>query len=81
MSIKFRLLRGTLADSMETVITIKSRGDLLRYLEKILPFEIELELDQISVRPYGGDDRRNGWQNHLVRIEGIGPVGFTNKMI
>lgn len=81
MSVQFREIRATLEDSMETVITIENRADLIKYLRWLLPFELELEPDQISLEAYSSDDRRNGWHNYLVRVDGLGVVGFTDGLL
>lgn len=78
MSFLFRLHRGSLADSMETVRPFEDRADLADYLRS----EELGELESIDAYPFAGSvDHRIGWQTHIVMTkigERVSPAGFTN---
>lgn len=80
---KFREHRGRLTDAMTTVVELTDRAALDEYLRKWFAdycAAIDLPcgpLPAVQVKPYAFDDRI-GWDTHIVVIEGIGPVGFTD---
>jgi len=67
-SIKFRHHRGSLSDSMDTVVQVASLQELADILK--------VEVDTISIKPYGYD-KRIDWDTHLVCVNGDA-VGFTD---
>jgi hypothetical protein len=68
---KFREHRGSLADSMKTVVEVNGL-ELQQLCEKITGLD-----SWIEIRPYGYDDRI-GWDTYIVLMPGWGVVGFTN---
>jgi hypothetical protein len=83
---KFREHRGSLSESMETVIEIEPTKEALalavdawrRRLGMPLTVIPQVTSANVDVMPYGGRDERIGWETHLVTIKGWGPVGFTD---
>jgi hypothetical protein len=55
---------------METVREIEPTLDALAVILKVPP-------SSVTVEPYGGIDKRIGWDTHLVCIDGDA-VGFTD---
>ena len=81
---KFRQHRGGLAESMETVVEIKNRDELVGYLRGILwqwPTAPPVSDETIEVRPYadGGGDDRIGWKKvYIVTLKDYGVLGWTD---
>jgi len=75
---KFRYHRGGLRESMETIIEVSGKQDLV---DKFLKDEwISLynpTLDTVQVKPYSYDDRIK-WDTHIVTLTEWGVVGFTD---
>lgn len=69
----FRFHRGSLSDSMNTVVPVSGLYELIAQLSKLY------EPGKILVRPYGYD-KRTGWNTHIVTIDG-NAVGFTDGPI
>jgi len=67
---KFRWQRGGYRASMETVVEIEPKLDALAVILKVPP-------SAVTVEPYGGIDKRNGWDTYIVSIEGQA-CGFTD---
>ena len=83
--IKYRMHRGGLSESMETVTEVSSMKELICVVEK----QFDAKVVDLNIEFYGHDDRIN-WDSHIVTAkfdkEGYGrhsyyPVGFTNGMI
>lgn len=76
---QFRFHRGSLEDSLKTRVEVSSKADVLKIVREALePYE---EIDDISIRPYGFDDRINEEVFIVVTMLGgisTGAVGFTN---
>lgn len=73
---RFREHRGSLADSLETVVTLETRADLIAHLGRVLaPFKVTDQI--VETRHYAFDDRI-GWNTYIVVVHGHGPVGFTD---
>jgi hypothetical protein len=77
---KYRHHRGGFAESMETTVEIDSLTELAAHINASLDFKISE--NDICIEAYGGVDRRNGWDTHVVEIRwNTGewyPIGFTN---
>ena len=74
---QFRWHRGSLADSMTTVVTVANRAELVAVLnEKERLLEERATEDNVAVKPYGFDKRIN-WDSHIVMI-GDSVMGFTD---
>jgi hypothetical protein len=84
---KFRYHRGSLKDSMETVIEVKDKNDLLdqilsNYADTSFPLDRK-DIKNFTIQPYGGIDKRIGWNTYIVEIDACPPwgrhvAGFTN---
>lgn len=86
MKILFREHRGSLEDSMKTLVEIDNNAEsLIEHINKVL--EIDYIKDALIVERYGNlraknDDTRIAWENvHIVIINGYGVVGFANGPI
>lgn len=75
-TMQFRWHRGSLADSMATVVVIEpTKAALLVELRKVI---LQAHEDSVEVEPYGpGIDERIGWRTHIVTINGSA-VGMTD---
>ena len=67
---KYRDHRGSYRASMDTTREIAPSLEALAVILKV-------PVSAIKVEPYGGIDRRNGWNTHVVTVDGH-PVGFTD---
>lgn len=72
----FRFHRGSLADSMQTVVEVADRAALLTLLQETDP---SITDDDLTSQPYGFDPRID-WDTHLVLVRGI-PQGMTNSAV
>jgi hypothetical protein len=76
--VKLRKHRGSLVDSMATVIEIEpTMKALLKAMREDLSPGWSFNVDDVTVEPYGWDERI-GWDTHIVNIAGFGPYGFTD---
>jgi len=73
---KFRLHRGGLAESMETVVEIEDREELVKHINKKHSFGPKLTSNDLSINPYGYDARIK-WDTHIVTIP-YGVIGFLD---
>lgn len=73
---KFRQHRGTLAESMETVVELADRAALDAYLVKQLKPWMDVTPERIEAKPYT-HDRRIDWDTWAVLVDGT-IVGFTD---
>ncbi|UXN70914.1 hypothetical protein N8A98_06925 [Devosia neptuniae] len=78
---KFRWHRGSLADSMDTVVEFNGTKEALTVLLKAdaLPWFPPLDIHDVLVEPYTVDDRI-GWDTYLVTVDGKA-VGFTDGAV
>ncbi len=66
MSIRFRFHRGTLEDSLKTIVEVKTRGELaskiseLPYMKGVHGFKLVFE--------HIGFDERCGWETYYVIV-------------
>jgi hypothetical protein len=75
---KFREHRGSLDDSLLTVVELKDRFALLEHLTSILHRPVT-EKD-VAIVPYTFDSRI-GWQTYIVTLPGYGVIGFTDSSV
>jgi hypothetical protein len=84
---KLRQHRGGYDESMATVIDIEpTKAALLQAImnTELIGLPSNLIEDQVTVEPYSFDaypsslDPRNGWNTHLVTIQGWGVYGYTD---
>ena len=79
---RFREHRGSLADSIKTLVELQDRTDLLRHCRRLLdPWHYRFYEDQFHVEHYCGRDTRldPSWEDtHIVTIDGYGVMGFTD---
>ena len=74
---KFRFQRGSLADSLKTVVDIKSKEDLYALLKEA--YGGIFSIDNIAIKPHGYDNRI-GWNTHIVTINN-NAIGYTDGML
>jgi hypothetical protein len=74
----FRFHRGSLSDSMRTVIEIKGIDDIVAAFNKEYPAKITR--NEVKVRLYDNrPDQRIGWpRTYLITVFGA-PIGFCNE--
>jgi hypothetical protein len=73
---KFRFHRGSLEDSLATVVEVGSMAELRAVIEKEWGLICPTGDEPLSVEPYGYDARID-WDTHLVLWK-YQPVGFLN---
>lgn len=75
---KFREHRGSLAESMATMVEMPDRSALVAHIAKQLSgWPVAVNDEAITVESYGHDDRI-GWDAHIVILKDFGPIGFTD---
>lgn len=77
---KLRQHRGGLDESMATTVEIEATMPaLLAAMQPVMePWGVALTPDAVHVTPYGGIDKRIGWDTHVVTLDGYGVYGFTD---
>lgn len=66
---RFRWHRGSLVDSLATMSEWDTVADLIAIVGRA----------DFVVEPYGiGIDPRTGWDTHVLRVPGVGVLGFTD---
>lgn len=77
---QYRDHRRLLADSMETLVEVNSRAELIAHLQKLWPFPDERTLAELTIKPYRMErDHRIGWdQTYIVHLPELGVLGFTD---
>lgn len=80
---RFRMHRGSLDESMKTVIDVDGFNGLAAHIrEKFIDFGPTFDDSQLKIKAYGGDDARIGWRDvHIVTIDGYGVVSFCEGPI
>lgn len=76
----FRQHRGSLHESMKTVVTVHSRQEILDQFEPWLigvPAGEKPDVSKMAIEKTMYDERI-GWDTHLVTYEGAGVLGQTN---
>jgi hypothetical protein len=73
---KFREHRGTLQESLATVVEVASLDELIAHLGPIVA-PIPLTAERITIAHYAIDPRI-GWDTYIVVITGHGVAGFLN---
>jgi hypothetical protein len=58
----------TLGEAMERVAEVPDRVALIAYLQKYYDFWRPTDAN-VTIRPYGYDER-NGWDTHLICVDG-----------
>lgn len=79
---QFREHRGTIAESIETIVTLKDRQALVDHCQTLLtPLSFRFEPDALTVTYYSDmPDTRVGWERtYIVIIEGHGVIGFSDS--
>jgi len=77
---RYRSHRGSLAESMETIKILSDKAQLVEQLIRFFGPSVKegvITLDTTKIEPYCFDDRI-GWDTHIVTVDMIGPVGFTD---
>lgn len=76
---RFRFQRGSLADSMLTMVTVSSRRELYRHIAVTSPLSATGVADALSARRYvAAPDRRIGWDETYLVMIGADPIGFID---
>lgn len=76
---KFREHRGSLKESMSTVVTLTDRKQLAQYVGSLI-WNTSLEPWDLTIT-FQGEDRRIGWQSHMVSVARYGVVGYTDSPV
>lgn len=79
---QFREHRDTIAESIDTIVTLKDRQALVEHCQKFLaPLGIQFEPDALTLTYYSDiPDTRVGWERtYIVIIEGHGVIGFSDS--
>lgn len=81
MIMLFREHRGSLSESMDTVVEVHSMQELREHIQKTVlacfpPSFLRQGYFQIS--PVKMRDDRIDWDTYTVIMEGVGVLGFTN---
>lgn len=75
----YRDHRGSLDGSLKTLREVLSFAELFEYLrDDLAHFGYTLTPDNLIIEPYIPDDRIGWTRQFLVRVAGIGPVGYTD---
>ncbi len=83
---KYRDHKGSLSDSMETVIELSGKWELYHHLLNTLPIvnfkgkrfrHSSFEINELEINKYVYDKRIN-WDTYIVILKGFGVVGFTD---
>lgn len=75
----FREHRGSLEDSMTTVIELKDRKDLIAHCDRIFPDCRPIQSDHLQFTACGSDERIGWNETYIVTLRGWGVLGFTNS--
>lgn len=78
---KFIYHRGGYKESMETFFEFSSKQELFEIFKKDVKYITpNFSIDDIKCKYYAHDDR-NGWDCHLVAIDGFGVMGYSDTQI
>ena len=77
---KLRQHRGSLAESLATTVVIEATKPALLVVVKsfLSSYGVDVTEEMLSVTPYGGVDKRTGWDTYIVTVDGYGVYGFTD---
>jgi hypothetical protein len=83
--VKFREHRGSLEESLATLVELPDRQALIEHVTKLhASFVHSFDFSKLVVEPYlmEPDDRPGvAWQRtFIVKLPGLGPIGFTDSM-
>jgi hypothetical protein len=79
---QFREHSDTIAESIQTIVTLKDRQALVEHCQTLLtPLGFRFEPDTLTLTYYSDmPDTRVGWeQTYIVIIEGHGVIGFSDS--
>ena len=79
---RFREHRGSLNESLKTVVTLKNRAALVRYCQRLLrSFCFQFAASALHISKYDlCHDKRADWnRTYIVTIDGYGVMGFTDS--
>ena len=79
---KIREHRGLLKDAMATCKDIEPtmKAIIDQVQASLSPWFKHIRPKRIHVEPYGGYDKRIGWDTHIVFVDGYGVYCFTDGM-
>ena len=72
---KFRLQRGGLEESLETITEVSNKQELCKIVNQ--EYGLTLTPDDIKIKYYK-EDQRIDWTTYIVTADDIGVLGFTN---
>lgn len=77
---KFREHRGSLYDSMATLVVVDGKKGLVAHIKKLLKSYIDVSSSDVLVSLYGSSgDARIGWEKvYIVTVKGYGVIGFSD---
>lgn len=76
---RVRQHRGTLIDSLKTVIQIPAtKEDLIDHINNVMNLPVKFGTGSIRIVNQGKDDRI-GWDSHLIVVEGLGVFGYCDQ--
>ncbi|CAN5951012.1 unnamed protein product [Sphagnum jensenii] len=80
---KFREHRGSLDESMKTLVLLFDRAALVKHIHDLLyPWNIDVEDRDVKVERYnnGRGDPRIGWGDlYIVTVKDFGVIGWTDE--
>lgn len=79
--VKFREHRGSLVESMNTVVEIVDLDALLKHLHKLAepwPTFPAITRETVELSLYARDERNGWYDTYIVVLKGYGVLGFTN---
>lgn len=79
---RFREHRGSLADSLATLVELDTRAQLIEHIENCYACFIHgYDFSEIRIEPYFMEpDARCGWERtYIVSLPGLGVIGFTDE--
>lgn len=84
---RFREHRGTIEDSLDTLVELPDRDALVKHLitiwGELLKLSPAIDFGKVVVSPYRKSyDHRSDWaQTYIVAVPGVGPVGYTDSAV
>lgn len=80
---QFREHRGSLDESLKTLIKLTDRDALVKHCQKLLaPYHFKFDAPDLEISPYSHDPNKHiGWKcTCIVKIKGYGVMGFTDSL-
>lgn len=75
---RFRFHRGTLEDSLKTLVNFKNKEELYKIIcDSFKDFDFKFNIENIEFKHQGYDERCN-WDTYLVHIKNYGVIGQSD---